>query len=32
MNLYECQEMFRLARRCHKHTVSNFALLKMVLA
>ena len=23
MSLHECQEMFRLARRCHKHTVSN---------
>ena len=32
MSLHECQEMFRLARRCHKHTVSNLTLLKMVLA
>lgn len=32
MTLHDCQKLFHLARRCHKHTVSNLTLLKMVLA
>lgn len=32
MNFYDCQELFRIARHCHSHKVSNFSILKMVLA